>query len=125
MDVSAYVDGMRRRMAARAAREEELRGQAREVAERVTAALRRLPGVRRVFLYGSPVYRHFHEQSDIDIAVEGVKAADYFALWRDLEEAMPEWAVDLRDLVPGSEFGQRVRAKGLLIYERENTGTES
>ena len=118
MDVSSYVDGMRRRLAARAAREEDLRGQAREVAERVTAALGRLPGVRRVFLYGSPVYRHFHEQSDIDIAVEGAAWQDLTAAVRRLQGGSP-FPLDVRrfDDFP-AELQDLVVRFGELVYDR-------
>jgi predicted nucleotidyltransferase len=83
------------------------------------------PTVRRAYLFGS-VLRHgaFRVKSDVDIAIEDVDAADFFSLWRDLEEAMPDWAVDLRDLVPGSHFARRVQERGRLIYERDASGIE-
>jgi predicted nucleotidyltransferase len=84
------------------------------------------PEVRRVFLFGSVLRPGgFRPDSDVDIAVEGVKAEGYFSLWRDLEEAMPGWTVDLRDLAPGSHFASRVQARGYLVYEREDSGAES
>ena len=74
--------------------------------------------VRRAYLFGSVVRSGaFRLDSDVDVAVEGIEAADYFALWRDLEGAMPDWPVDLRDLVPGTHFARRVQMEGRLIYE--------
>lgn len=84
------------------------------------------PALRRVYLFGSVLRQGaFKPRSDIDIAVEGVDAVDFFSLWRDLEEAMPDWAVDLRDLVPGSKFALRVQERGRIVYEREAFGVES
>jgi predicted nucleotidyltransferase len=79
----------------------------------------RYPTLDRAYLFGSVLRPGaFRIESDVDIAVEGVDAADFFSLWRDLEEAMPDWAVDLRDLVPGSHFARRVQDGGRLIYDR-------
>jgi predicted nucleotidyltransferase len=127
VDVNACRESFIARLEKRLSDGERRRQNALEAALSATAAiLPRYSAVRRAYLFGSVLRSGaFRLDSDIDIAVEGVKAADYFALWGDLEEAMPEWTLDVRDLIPGSEFGQRVRAKGLLIHERENTGTES
>lgn len=84
------------------------------------------PALRRAYLFGSVLRQGaFRSRSDIDIAVEGIDAGDFFSLWRDLEEAMPDWAVDLRDLVPSSHFARRVQDAGRLIYDREDSGFES
>ncbi len=57
--------------------------------------------------------------SDIDVAVEGhLDAADYFALWRGLERAMPGWELDLIELDERIHFAKIVRAEGEVIYER-------
>lgn len=86
----------------------------------------RYPTLRRAYVFGSVLRQGaFRLKSDVDIAVEGVDATDFFPLWGDLEEAMPDWGVDLRELVPGSNFAQRVQESGRLIYERENSGFES
>lgn len=87
----------------------------------LSAILSRYPTVRRAYLFGSVVRPGaFRRDSDVDIAVEGIGAADYFSLWRDLEEAMPGWTVDLRDMVPGTHFAERVQRGGHLVYERES-----
>jgi len=127
VDVNACRESFIARLEKRFSDGERRRQDALETALNATAAiLPRYSTVRRAYLFGSVLRSGaFRLDSDIDIAVEGIKAPDYFALWHDLEEAMPEWTVDLRDLVPGSEFSLRVRAKGHLIYEREDTGTES
>ena len=48
----------------------------------------------------------------------------YFDLWQALEEALPEWAIDLRDITRPSPFADLVRQTEILIYERKNS-TES
>jgi len=83
------------------------------------------PSVQRAYLFGSVVRQGaFRVDSDVDVAVEGIGVAEYFDLWRDLEQAAPEWMIDLRDITRPSLFAERVRATGLLIYERNNAGTQ-
>jgi predicted nucleotidyltransferase len=94
-------------------------------ANALNAILPHYSKVRRAYLFGSVVRPGaFRLDSDVDIAVEGVEAADYFALWRDLERAMPDWQVDLRDLAPGTHFAKRVQMEGRLIYESKDSGAE-
>jgi len=110
----------------RAERERQRQAALKAAQDALASLLPDYPTVRRVYLFGSVVRPGaFRADSDVDIAVEGVGPAEYFALWRDLEEAMPNWTVDLRDLVPGTPFARRVQARGQLIYERENPGSES
>ncbi len=92
----------------------------------LNAVLPRYGKVRRAYLFGSVTRPGaFRLDSDVDIAVEGIEAADYFALWRDLEAAMPDWPVDLREFVPGTHFAERVQMEGHLIYESKDSGAES
>lgn len=81
------------------------------------------PAVHRAYLFGSITREGaFHAASDIDIAIEGeIDAETYFALWHALERALPDWAIDLRDISTHSRFADLVRQSGDLIYERENT----
>lgn len=81
------------------------------------------PAVRRAYLFGSVTREGaFHAESDIDIAIEGeIDAETYFALWHALERALPDWAIDLRDISTHSRFADLVRQYGELIYEQEDT----
>jgi predicted nucleotidyltransferase len=80
------------------------------------------PSVHRAYLFGSITRPGaFHKKSDVDIAVEGVTAEEYLALWRALERALPDWAIDLRDITAASTFADLVRRTGVLIYAREHT----
>lgn len=75
------------------------------------------PAVKTVYLFGSILRPGaFRTDSDIDLAVEGGSAEDYFALWRELQEAMPGWFIDLRDLPSGTLFTQRVQETGEKIH---------
>ena len=83
------------------------------------------PSVRRIYLFGSVVRPEaFRRDSDVDVAVEGIGVAEYFDLWRHLEHAAPEWTIDLRDITLPSLFAERVRSTGVLIYERDNAGSQ-
>jgi len=114
----------RRNLRARAERERAERDARRAAAERaVTQAVRRVvaafSSVRRVFLFGSVIRENaFRADSDVDVAIEGLGVEDYFAIWRAIEEAAPDWAIDVRDITQPSLFADRVRATGKLIYER-------
>lgn len=114
---------------ARLKRQQEEREQARQhalqaVQEKALGIIARSPSVRRAYLFGSLTRPGaFHETSDIDIAVEGTTAQDYFDLWKSLEEALSNWTVDLRDITSPSSFSDLVRKTGVLIYERTDSAT--
>ncbi|MBM4423470.1 MAG: nucleotidyltransferase domain-containing protein [Chloroflexi bacterium] len=83
------------------------------------------PAVKRIYLFGSVTRPNaFRADSDVDVAVEGAGAADYFAIWRAIEEAAPGWTIDLRDIGDSLEFTRRVRATGKMIYERVDQTAE-
>jgi len=105
-------------------REDHRRKALLAVRDQAPAVLAAYPSVRRVYLFGSVTRPGaFDTASDIDIAVEGTTAADYFAVWRDLERALPNWTVDVREIDAPSPFADRVRETGVLIYERADTAT--
>jgi predicted nucleotidyltransferase len=73
---------------------EERRHQLLAVAQRVAAVLKTEFGATRVLLFGSLVRPWFHEESDIDLAVEGITPSRQGEAWdRALDEAST--AVDL------------------------------
>jgi len=125
------IAAVRRNLQARAEREQLEREARRAAAERaVTEAVRRVvagfPTVRRVFLFGSVTRPNaFRLDSDVDVAVEGLGVADYFPIWRAIEEAAPEWTIDVRDITQPSTFADRVRTTGKLIYERSHPTAQS
>lgn len=90
------------------------------------AVFQRFPGVRRAYVFGSALRPGaMRLDSDIDIAIEGaLSAEEYFALWRELERAAGDWAIDLVELDRGVRFADRVREEGMLIYERSDSDVE-
>jgi predicted nucleotidyltransferase len=97
----------------------------------VCAAIRQVapgyPAVEHVYLFGSVLRPGaMHAGSDIDIAIDKkLSAEDYFALWRDLERAAPDWQIDLRELEPDGCFAEGVRKRGMVVYERADANIES
>ena len=109
-----------RGMQRRAEERDELRRRALlDVCEKAPAILGRHPSVVRAYVFGSVTKPgSFHAGLDIDIAVEGTTAEAYFAVWRDLERVLTDWIVDVREINDDSLFATRIRASGMLIYER-------
>lgn len=87
----------------------------------------RFPGVRRVYLFGSVLRPGvWRSSSDTDVAVEGrLNAQEYFAFWRELEQAAPDWLVDLVELDRDLRFATLVRERGELIYGCSSPDAES
>ena len=115
LSVEPYVAYWRRRQAAGRARSLRLARQARADALRIAAMLRREFSVRRVLLFGSLAQGHFFADSDIDLAVEGLGAADFFLALAQAGK-LSEFPVDLKpleDLDP--HFKARVLATGKTI----------
>ncbi len=73
--------------------------------------------VKKVFLFGSCL-ENVETANDIDIAVEGIKAKDFFKYYGRISMAVDD-EVDLVDLDDIREHLQkRILSKGRLIYER-------
>lgn len=73
--------------------------------------------VEKVFLFGSCL-ENVETANDIDIAVEGIRARDFFKYYGRISMAVDD-EVDLVDLGDIREHLQkRILSKGRLIYER-------
>jgi predicted nucleotidyltransferase len=120
--MSFDIQAARQSLQARLQKDFETREAARHKAlESVRAAIpaivAKYKAVKSAYLFGSILRPGaFRPDSDIDIAIEGGSAEDYFALWRDLEEALPHWLIDLRDLPSDTHFTEQVRQRGEKIY---------
>ena len=56
-------------------------------------------GATRVFVFGSLLDRtRYTNDSDIDIAVEGIAHADYWKAWRVIDNCLPNQCVDFIDI---------------------------
>lgn len=123
MDLQQCRENFRGRAVARQTEREELRQKARNAAiAAISQVLPHYPHITQVYLFGSITQSgQFHDHSDIDIAVAGTDAATYFAFWRDLEAACPDWFIDLREINHPSHFTDTVRQTGELIYESSSS----
>ena len=72
--------------------------------------------IRKAFLFGSVSRGSSHFSSDIDVYVEPVTGEDYWALWRDLEEASNH-SIDLYCQLDDPVFVKKIKKRGNLIYE--------
>jgi len=137
VDVAACRAYLQARQRQRDLEQEALR---RQVMQAIRAAapsvLAAFPQVRRAYVFGSVVRpgAMLRSDSDIDVAVEGaLSAAAYFALWRELERAIPGRTVEVVELErdpslcsgQALRFTERVRQTGEVIYERPDSDSES
>ena len=113
-----YLEKIRKRTSASAEREvsglrEALLVQARNAAR----ALKVEHDARRVVLFGSLAHQAwFHAGSDVDVAVEGLPPAEYWAAWRLVERYFPERRVDLVEYETASESLRRaIDAEGVEL----------
>lgn len=114
-----YLEAARRRPpppaltpAERHARE-QLLGRIRGAAE----MLKRRLGARRVVLFGSLAHAAwFRPDSDVDLAVEGLKGDAYWQAWRLVEETISDRVIELVELETASESLQRaIQRHGLEL----------
>lgn len=72
---------------------------ARQLAEQAAQILKKQFGARRVILFGSLASGDFfHQRSDIDLAVQGLKAQDFWRAWAALDQLGAEFEIDLVDI---------------------------
>ena len=87
--------------------------------EVAVALLSAVPGVRRIWLFGSVAKARKPDfRSDLDLAVEGLAAERQLSVWASLDEALELPP----DLVRWEEANQTLREEiqrwGVVIYER-------
>ena len=96
-----YRGGLTRR-AARVGLAESEHAEREQLLHRVrqaAAALKARFDVRRVVLFGSLAHEAwFVSDSDVDLAVEGLRAKDYWRAWRLVEDIVADRPVDLIDM---------------------------
>ena len=118
-DLQQCRENFKKRLADQQAERESLRQNAHQTA--IAAIAQVIPHysqITQLYLFGSVTQPgQFHPHSDIDIAVRGTDAKTYFALWRDLEAACPQWAIDLREINQPCHFTDMVCQTGELVYE--------
>jgi predicted nucleotidyltransferase len=91
---------------------EERRKRALAVAEECMALLKNRFGARRVILFGSLAGQGvWHETSDIDLAVEGLKPEDFFPAYAACDKLLPRDLELELDLVPLEDVYPELRAR--------------
>ena len=88
---------------------------AREALPRLIELLKATYHAEHIILFGSLVLGHFHTQSDIDLAVQGIEPAQFFYALSDLNSIAPS-RIDLKPLESlERHFKQRVLATGEVL----------
>jgi predicted nucleotidyltransferase len=95
---------------------EERASHARRIARVLASSLINEHGARRVLLHGSLASGHFHERSDIDLAVEGLSAVALMDAGVALDEAASPFNLDLVSLERMPEgMKRRIEQQGILL----------
>lgn len=97
----------------------EEKKKAREVLNKIKQVLIEEFCVNKIILFGSLLTDKFDEESDIDLAVEGIKKSDFFHAFAVVNDLGIKYMVDLKpleDLEP--YFLEKVLKKGECIYEK-------
>ena len=84
-------------------------------------AMAKKHGARRIVLFGSCLHLSESDAGDIDLAVGGLDAETFLAMWNDLTWA-PELDlknVDLVRMEDGLPVMAMVRTEGVTIYEQK------
>ncbi|ETR65540.1 MAG: DNA polymerase beta domain-containing protein [Candidatus Magnetoglobus multicellularis str. Araruama] len=83
----------------------------------VSQVLKKDFGATRVFVFGSLLDRsRYTNDSDIDIAVEGIAHADYWKAWRVVENYLTDQCVDFIDINDLDEvFRNSIIHQGLSV----------
>jgi predicted nucleotidyltransferase len=98
---------------------EQRKEQVLEAAEACMRMLKERFGVRRVVLFGSLAGQGiWHAQSDVDLAVEGLAPAEFFAAYSACRDLLPQ-GMEL-DLVPLERASPEMRARILGEVEMPN-----
>jgi len=112
-----YIQAWKLRIARREKSRKKRWQEARREAEVLAERLGKRYGADKVVLFGSVLDGdRFHEGSDIDLAVGGLRPETFFAVWDKLEEANP-FRVDLVALEScRASLKARILTKGEMLY---------
>ncbi|MCH7721482.1 MAG: nucleotidyltransferase domain-containing protein [Planctomycetes bacterium] len=115
MDLQPCVDSIRRYTAELLRRNAQAQEQARSDLPAMVEVIRATRGVKRAYLYGSLAKQAFHPQSDVDIAVEGLRPGERDDL-KDRLSALTRFPVDVRNLDSSPEFRELIEFYGELLH---------
>lgn len=113
----SYVRYWKQRQADTRRRNQKLAQEARRELDGIIQTLTDRYGAVRVILFGSLVKGRFSQESDIDLAVAGLAAGDFFAAIAEVNR-LSRFQVDLKPLEGlHPHFRRRVLAQGEVVYE--------
>lgn len=118
MEIKKYASFHRALIESHKKEQQEITKKAYSSLPNIVALLKNKPGVKKAILFGSLLNGTFRENSDIDIAIEGVSPDDFFSIWRELEEKTG-MNIDLIDLKPQNiPIYNIIKNRGEIIYEK-------
>ena len=115
--IQPYIQAWKLRIARREKARKTRWQLARREAEALAETLAKRYGADKVVIFGSVLDGdRFHEGSDIDLAVRGLRPESFFTAWNKLEEASP-FRVDLVTLEScRTSLKARILTKGEVLY---------
>jgi predicted nucleotidyltransferase len=115
--IQPYIQAWKLRIARREKARKKRWQEARREAEALAKTLGKRYGADKVVLFGSVLDGdRFHEGSDIDLAVRGLRPERFFTAWNKLEEASP-FRVNLVTLEScRTSLKARILTKGEVLY---------
>jgi len=117
-DYSSYVSAYKKRIQKEKEEEKILLQRLDKKAREAARFLGEKYNLQRIYLFGSIVNQEtFHLNSDIDLAVEGLKSDEYLEAWGDLEDILNHKF----DLVQIEKADNNLKViiehEGVVIYE--------
>ncbi|MCD5390943.1 nucleotidyltransferase domain-containing protein [candidate division NPL-UPA2 bacterium] len=117
-EIEVYRRNFLKRIEDEKRRNKERRRKALKDIEQIKKYLAEDVGVREIYLFGSILRDNFGKDSDIDIAVGGLRDDKFFPVYSDLDN-FTDFQVELVDLDEEDNFFRReIRRRGKKIYER-------
>jgi predicted nucleotidyltransferase len=114
-----YAEAVVSRRSSVAKTEHEVRERERllSLVRQVAVLLKARFGAKKVILFGSMAHEAwFASDSDIDLAVEGIKAQDYWRAWETAEKLIEGRLVDLIDLESASgSLRESIERYGVIL----------
>jgi predicted nucleotidyltransferase len=118
MEFETYIAGYKKRLAEMHGERERHRQRVLERVRGLSPLFDRLPGVRRVYAFGSSVRQGgFTPESDVDLAFEGLPPERLCETLSALVECL-ETSVDAVRLEDAKEPLREEILKGVVVYER-------
>jgi predicted nucleotidyltransferase len=116
-----YVAYWKKQQATRRHENQVLADEARQDLDRIVQHLHDEYEVERVILFGSLAKNRFTLSSDIDLAVAGLTAANFFTAYADLTR-LTRFRIDLKPFDDSlhPHFYRRVLERGEILYEKSD-----